>query len=71
MWIDDIICYCVVGIYVWVDDSASDFENWAEGEPKEEGKATRDCVAMGDASEYKFTTHSCKLQANFICRKRM
>ncbi|XP_064594774.1 uncharacterized protein LOC135461554 [Liolophura sinensis] len=57
------------GIYVWVDDSASDFQNWAEGEPKEEGKATRDCVAMGDTSEYKFTTHSCELQANFVCRK--
>ncbi|XP_064597822.1 IgGFc-binding protein-like [Liolophura sinensis] len=57
------------GIYVWLDNSFSEYSNWAAGEPTADDRLAKDCVAVGKATEFKFVTQKCNIEQGFVCRK--
>ena len=54
----------VGGVYMWDDGTTVDFNNWKDGETKQ-----NKCVCISVDDNYKWVTKDCKLSNPYICQR--
>ena len=55
------------GSFLWVDDTAFDFENWYEGEPNSNGSDGEDCVETYPWEAGKWNDAGCDQYKPLVC----
>ncbi len=55
------------GEFMWVDGTPFDYENWADGEPNNNGNA-EDCVLFGHRNTPQWNDVYCGVYTSYVCR---